>query len=73
MGLPIGYLFKNDWAEYIEDTINSERLSQISFLDFSEIKKHLKKLMEEKHYEYDQFTMSLISINYFLKLIDEKN
>ena len=73
MGLPIGYLFKNDWAEYIEDTINSERLSQISFLDFFEIKKHLKKLMEEKHYEYHQFTMVLISINYFLKLIDEKN
>ena len=73
MGLPIGYLFKNDWAEYIEDTINSERLSQISFLDFFEIKKHLKKLMEEKHYKCDQFTMLLISINYFLKLIDEKN
>ena len=34
MGLPIGYLIKNDWEEYVEDAIKSERLSQINFLDF---------------------------------------
>ena len=71
-GLPIGYLYKNDWKEYVEDTIKSERLSQINFLDFYQIKKYLKKSKEEKDYKYDTFTMLLISINYFLKLIYEK-
>ena len=72
MGLPIGYLIKNDWEGYVEDTIKSERLSQINFLDFSQIKEYLKKSIQEKNYKYDQFTMLLISINYFLKLIYEK-
>ena len=72
MGLPIGYLIKNDWAEFVEDTISSERLAKINFLDFHQIKKYLIKSKEEKNYEYDQFTMLLISINYFLKLIYEK-
>ena len=72
MGLPIGYLIKNDWEEYVEDAIKSERLSQINFLDFSQIKEYLEKSKEEKNYKYDQFTMLLISINYFLKLIYEK-
>ena len=49
-GLPIGYLYKNDWKEYVEDTIKSERLSQINFLDFYQIKKYLKKSKEEKDY-----------------------
>jgi len=72
MGLPIGYLIKNDWSEYVEDTIKSERLSQIKFLDFYEVKKYLKKAIQEKNYKYDQFTMLLISIDYFLKLVHEK-
>ena len=72
MGLPIGYLIKNDWSEYVEDTIKSERLSQIKFLDFYKVKKYLKKTIQEKNYKYDQFTMLLISIDYFLKLVHEK-
>ena len=52
--------------------IGHTRLSQINFLDFSQIKEYLEKSKEEKNYKYDQFTMLLISINYFLKLIYEK-
>ena len=46
MGLPIGYLIKNDWAEFVEDTISSERLAKINFLDFHQIKKYLIKSKE---------------------------
>jgi len=72
MGLPIGYLIKNDWEPYVKEIIKSERLSQIKFLDFGKIKNYLKTTILDDELQYDQFTMLLISIDNFLKLTGRK-
>ena len=71
MGLPYSYLIKNDWNNYLKETINSNRLEQIDFLEFGKVNNYLKNVISKKNSGYDQFAITIVCIDHFLKFIDE--
>lgn len=71
MGLPYSYLLKNDWHNYLKDTISSNRLDKLDFLDIKKIKSYLNTVLMKKNSGHDTFTINLLCIDHFLKILDE--
>ena len=71
MGLPYSYLLKNDWYNYLKETVNSDRLDRLDFLDIKKIKLYLSNVLIKDNSGYDTFTINLLCVDHFLKILDE--
>ena len=71
MGLPYSYLLKNDWHNFLKETASSDRLDRLGFLDMKKVKIYLNTVLMKENSGYDTFTINLLCIDHFLKILDE--